>query len=36
MTAPNSTHILHRQMAHSLPVAVGGDGIELIDSRGKR
>jgi adenosylmethionine-8-amino-7-oxononanoate aminotransferase len=30
------THILHRQIAGSLPVAVGGKGIELIDQASKR
>ncbi len=30
------THILHRQIAGSLPVAAGGKGIELIDQAGKR
>jgi adenosylmethionine-8-amino-7-oxononanoate aminotransferase len=30
------THILHRQITGSLPVAAGGKGIELIDSAGKR
>ena len=30
------THILHRQIAGSLPVAASGKGIELIDQAGKR
>ena len=30
------THILHRSIAATLPVAAGGQGIELIDSTGKR
>jgi adenosylmethionine-8-amino-7-oxononanoate aminotransferase len=30
------THILHRQIAGSLPVAAGGKGIELIDQAGNR
>jgi adenosylmethionine-8-amino-7-oxononanoate aminotransferase len=30
------THILHRQIAGSLPVAAGGQGLELIDTTGKR
>jgi adenosylmethionine-8-amino-7-oxononanoate aminotransferase len=30
------THILHRQIHGSLPVAVGGSGVELFDSTGKR
>ena len=30
------THILHRQIASALPVAAGGQGIELIDTTGKR
>jgi len=30
------THILHRQIAGTLPVAAGGQGIELIDTVGKR
>jgi adenosylmethionine-8-amino-7-oxononanoate aminotransferase len=29
------THILHRQIAGTLPVAAGGQGIELIDTTGK-
>ena len=29
------THILHRQIAGSLPVAVGGRGLELTDSDGR-
>jgi adenosylmethionine-8-amino-7-oxononanoate aminotransferase len=29
------THILHRQIGGSLPVAAGGKGIELIDQAGK-
>ncbi len=37
MTVTNpSTRILHRQMAHTLPVAAGGEGIELIDAQGRR
>jgi adenosylmethionine-8-amino-7-oxononanoate aminotransferase len=30
------THILHRQIAGILPVAAGGQGIELIDTTGER
>ena len=30
------THILHRQIGGTLPVAVGGMGIEIVDSTGKR
>ncbi|GHE03068.1 hypothetical protein U879_19090 [Defluviimonas sp. 20V17] len=30
------TRLLHRQTASALPVAVGGEGIELIDKTGKR
>jgi adenosylmethionine-8-amino-7-oxononanoate aminotransferase len=30
------THILHRQANSNLPVAVGGKGIELFDSAGRR
>lgn len=30
------SRILHRQMTSPLPVAVGGDGVYLIDSSGKR
>jgi adenosylmethionine-8-amino-7-oxononanoate aminotransferase len=30
------THILHRSIAGSLPVAAGGTGIEIIDMTGKR
>ena len=31
-----TTHILHRQIRGTLPVAIGGDGPYLIDSEGKR
>ncbi|MBZ9966458.1 aspartate aminotransferase family protein [Mesorhizobium sp. BR1-1-2] len=30
------THILHRQIHHDYPVAVGGDGVTVIDSEGRR
>jgi adenosylmethionine-8-amino-7-oxononanoate aminotransferase len=30
------THILHRSIAGSLPVAAGGTGIEIVDTTGKR
>ena len=30
------THILHRQIHHSYPVAVGGEGVEMIDRDGRR
>jgi adenosylmethionine-8-amino-7-oxononanoate aminotransferase len=30
------THILHRQIHSTLPIAAGGEGIDLIDSTGKR
>jgi len=30
------THILHRQISGSLPVAAGGSGIEIVDSAGRR
>jgi len=30
------THIFHRQPRHDYPVAVGGEGIEIIDRDGKR
>jgi adenosylmethionine-8-amino-7-oxononanoate aminotransferase len=30
------THILHRQIGGTLPVAAGGMGIEIVDSTGKR
>ena len=30
------THILHRQIGGTLPVAAGGRGIEIVDSTGKR
>ena len=30
------THILHRQIGGTLPVAAGGAGIEIVDSTGKR
>ena len=28
--------VFHRSPKQSLPIAVGGDGIEIIDSTGKR
>ena len=34
--ARTTTHILHRQMAHALPVAVAGEGLHLIDAQGRR
>ena len=30
------THVFHRQLRHTFPVAVGGSGIEIIDRDGKR
>src|SRR5260370_42221140 len=30
------THIMHRQIAGTLPVAAGGKGIEIVDGTGKR
>src|SRR5882672_6615458 len=30
------THILHRQIAGTLPIAAGGRGIEIVDTNGKR
>ena len=30
------THVFHRQLRRSYPVATGGDGIEIIDRDGKR
>jgi adenosylmethionine-8-amino-7-oxononanoate aminotransferase len=30
------THILHRQIAGTLPVAAGGRGIEIVDTNGRR
>jgi adenosylmethionine-8-amino-7-oxononanoate aminotransferase len=30
-----ATHVLHRQFAHALPVAVGGRGVEIFDSEGR-
>ncbi|HEY0855773.1 MAG TPA: aspartate aminotransferase family protein [Albitalea sp.] len=30
------THILHRSLRHSLPVAVAAEGVELIDAQGRR
>ena len=30
------THILHRQIGGTLPVAAGGKGIEIVDTTGKR
>ena len=34
--AESMTHILHRQIGGTLPVAAGGSGIEIVDSTGKR
>jgi len=34
--AVTMTHILHRQMNHPLPLAVGGEGCWLIDAQGRR
>ncbi|HEX6959285.1 MAG TPA: aspartate aminotransferase family protein [Ferrovibrio sp.] len=31
-----STHILHRQINHTYPVAVGGKGVYIEDAQGKR
>ncbi|HSQ70942.1 MAG TPA: aminotransferase class III-fold pyridoxal phosphate-dependent enzyme, partial [Rubrivivax sp.] len=33
MTHP--THVLHRQFAHKLPMAVGARGVEIFDSEGR-
>jgi adenosylmethionine-8-amino-7-oxononanoate aminotransferase len=30
------THILHRQLRHEVPIAVGGEGLYLIDAEGRR
>lgn len=30
------THVFHRNPKQTMPVAVGGQGIELIDSTGRR
>ncbi|HJH24100.1 MAG TPA: aminotransferase class III-fold pyridoxal phosphate-dependent enzyme, partial [Paenalcaligenes hominis] len=30
------THVFHRNPNHSLPTAIAGEGIELIDQNGKR
>ena len=30
------THVFHRQPRHDYPVAVGGEGVEIIDRNGKR
>ncbi len=30
------THVFHRQLRHAYPVAVDGDGIEIVDRDGKR
>ena len=30
------THVFHRQLRRPYPVAVGGDGIEIVDREGKR
>ena len=32
---PPPTHILHRQMAHALPVAVSGQGVFITDAQGQ-
>lgn len=31
----NATHVLHRQFAHTLPVAVGARGMEIFDREGR-
>jgi adenosylmethionine-8-amino-7-oxononanoate aminotransferase len=31
-----TSHILHRSLTHTYPVAVGGEGIRIIDSNGKQ
>jgi adenosylmethionine-8-amino-7-oxononanoate aminotransferase len=33
--SPNHSHILHRSLRHTPPVAAGGEGIYLRDSQGK-
>ena len=30
------THVFHRQPRHDYPIAVGGEGVEIIDRNGKR
>ncbi len=30
------THVFHRQLRHSYPTAIGGEGIEIVDHDGKR
>jgi adenosylmethionine-8-amino-7-oxononanoate aminotransferase len=30
------SYILHRQLQHPLPVAVGGSGVEIVDAEGRR
>jgi len=32
----DTTHVFHRQLRHGLPVAVGGEGVHLIDAEGRR
>ena len=36
MMSPSQSHILHRQIRHDYPVAVGGSGIEIIARDGRR
>ena len=34
--AQPSTHILHRQMAHALPVAASAKGVYITDTEGRQ
>ena len=36
LSAPQETKVFHRQLRAGLPVAVAGQGVELIDAAGKR
>ncbi len=36
MAQPNGTHILHRQMAHALPVAASAQGVFITDTQGRQ
>ena len=34
--SPTSTHILHRQLAHTLPVAASAQGVYITDAQGRQ
>jgi len=36
MPAPSGTHVLHRRIDQRPPVAVRGEGIEIVDAAGRR